>query len=88
MAIKYAKCSFNRDFGVADVSDLMWLEGTVEEACNHVKEDSGTCVLFFPKDVEGRGDPLLPEASRDLFEAEPALVGVCYYKGHSGYVFF
>ena len=85
--IKYAKCSFNQATGMIEDSDLEWLEGTQEEACKSVEEDSGTCVLFFPKDVPGKGHPIIQDVTRGMFEAKPAVFGVCYYKGWSGYVF-
>ena len=85
--IKYAKCSFNKATGLIEDSDLEWLEGTEEAACKAVRDDSATCALFFPKDVPGKGHPVNPEVSRSVFEAEPAIYGVCYYKGWSGYVF-
>lgn len=85
--IKYAKCSFNKETGLIHDSDLEWFEGTEEEACKSVRDDSTTCALFLPKDVLGKGNPVNPEVSRSVFEAEPAIYGVCYYKGWSGYVF-
>lgn len=85
--MKYAKCSFDKTSGIILDKDLEWLTGTEAEACKSVQKNSNICVLFFPKDVPGKGKPINPDVSRSIFEAQPAIYGVCYYKGWSGYVF-
>ncbi len=87
--MKYGKCNFDSVRGMIkdDDGSLEWKEGTLETARADVEQDSGTCALFFPKDVEGLGHPLNPDVTRSQFEKEPGIYGVCYYKGWSGYVF-
>lgn len=85
--IEYAECSFDRESGQILDKDLEWHEGTEAQATEVVQKDPDKCVLFFPQDVPGKGAPVNKEVSRSVFKKEPAIYGVCYYKGWSGYVF-
>lgn len=87
--MKYAKCHFDKAAGRVcdDDGSLEWREGTFEEAKNHVEANKSCCVLFFPGDVQGRGVPVKPDVSREEFEVNPAVYGVCFYHGWRGYVF-
>lgn len=87
--MKYATCKFDHTQGyVCDNNgSLKWHEGTLKEAMMHVKNNPGSCALFLPSDLPGYGNPLYPDISREIFETEPAIYGVCYYKAWSGFVF-
>ena len=86
--IKYAKCTFDRLNGKIrdDDGSLEWHEDTFANAWSSVVNDPGHCALFHPKDVPGYGVPVNPDVSREEFEANPAVYGVCLYYGWRGVV--
>lgn len=87
--MKYATCNFSIHTGEVYVDDgsLVWHNGTIEEAKSRVERNNGVCALFFPGDVPEYGMPIDPDVDRATFEAQPAVWGVCYYRGWNGYVF-
>lgn len=87
--MKYATCNFDRANGrvCEDDGSLAWHNGTLEEAKTHVESNQGSCALLFPGDVPDYGMPIDPDVDRTAFEAQPAVWGVCYYRGWNGYVF-
>lgn len=87
--IRYAVCDFDENRGqvLCDNGSLVWHEGTLQQAKIEVETKRGKCALFLPREVAGKGCPVYPEVSREQFEREPGVYGVCFYRSHSGYVF-
>ena len=86
--MKYAIAHFDYQRNdLIDLKSIVWSEGTLEQAMEVVHKDSSKCVLFYPKDVPGKGCPMYKDATMSEFEQNPAVKGVAYYKSHSGYVF-
>ena len=84
MKYTYAIAPFNEKTGhIGDV--ITWKEGTLEEAQNVVHKDNSVCVLFYHKDVAPNGVPINPQATKDEFVKNPAVLGVAYYHCWAGY---
>ena len=82
--MRYAIADFQEKDGQIIDTDLIWREGTQEEAETVVLKDHTKCVLFYFGDVK-RGCPLDENATRDIFEADPARYGICFYHCWAGY---
>ena len=85
MKYTYAITDFNEKTGQIDDSDLIWKEGTLEQAQNVVHKDHSKCVLFYHKDVAPNGVPVNKNATKDEFKNNPAVLGVAYYHCWAGY---
>ena len=82
--MKYAIANFDEKNGQIDDSRLKWFEGTQLEAESAVLSDHTKCALFYYGDVN-RGCPVNKEATREEFEANPAVLGICFYHCWRGY---
>ena len=82
--IKYATAIFVDGTAMADT--LEWHTGTPTQAMERVKNNTGKpiCALFHYQDIkDDTAQTFFPtemEATREQFESDPALYGVCYYK--------
>ena len=85
--MKYAIANFDPTTGNVDTDSIVWKDSCIEKAKDIVHKDKYKCVLFYHNDVPGCGCPMYKEATREEFEANPAVKGVAYYKGWSGYVY-
>ena len=84
MKYTYAIAPFNEKTGqIGDV--ITWKEDTLEEAQNVVHKDNSICVLFYHKDVAPNGVPVNPQATKDEFVKNPAVLGIAYYHCWAGY---
>ena len=82
--MKYAIAGFREKDGQIIDTNLIWCEGTQEEAESVVLKDHSKCVLFYYGDVN-RGCPVEPDATREEFENNPAVLGICFYHCWRGY---
>ena len=82
--MKYAIANFDEKTGTIDDSELIWCEGTQEEAETVVIKNHDKCTLFYYRDVN-RGCPVEPEATREEFENNPTVLGICFYHCWRGY---
>lgn len=85
--MKYAVADFDSRTGSILESTIVWKNGTLEQGRDIVHKDKTKCVLFYHKDVPNMGIPVNKDATRQEFEANPAVLGVCYYKSWRGYNF-
>ena len=84
--MKYAIADFDEKTGAIDDTNLVWCEGSQENAEHTVIKDHDKCALFYFGDVN-RGVPVKPEATREEFEADPARLGICFFYCWQGYVY-
>ena len=82
--MKYAIANFDAKTGTIDDTNLVWCEGSQEEAETVVVKDHSKCTLFYYGDVN-RGCPVYPDATRVEFENNPAVLGICFYHCWRGY---
>ena len=82
--VKFAIADFDEKMGQIDDSNLEWKVGTIEQAERVVIKDRSKCVLFYYGDVQ-RGCPVNKEATREEFESNPAVLGICFYHCWRGY---
>lgn len=85
--MKYAIANIDRKKGIISTEGVYWRESTLEDAKNFIQNDDSKCALFFHRDVEGLGYPINKEATREQFEHNPIVFGICYYHAWSGYAF-
>ena len=82
--MRYAIADFDEKMGQIDDTNLIWCEGSQIEAETVVLKDHSKCVLFYYGDVN-RGCPFNEYATREQFEADPAVLGICFYHCWRGY---
>ena len=81
--IKYAVAGF--DNGEVKDDTIEWREGYFLGACNYVEHlGSGMCGIFYYGDIKDEITQTFFDsqmnATREQFEADPSLYGICYYK--------